>query len=279
MARGSAGPRPERKERRSGGSRDWMPTFRFEEDTENGPRWLEPFFIKRGDSEVPIVVLDQGTNVGVDDKGKKKFKLDYYVRLHFMFDYNGNFKNAVVCSEKSDPRGCPVCDGGNCNKASQFYGVGTILNCTEFYRRARDGEKADSNGKVLVKSKRQLLLIPEQKIDEIDGIISKAGGGRGACFDISRGTEQTSSRIGTTWWPSARMSEQDMLEHFSADAAAYGMTPEEYVEPIDYDKVLRVPSYEELQKVAAALHQEKHGTEAAAKTAPSDLTDEEAVPF
>lgn len=187
------------------------------------------FTVGVGQKDVPIVVLDR--------------TVDYAVRIHPRFKCKGIFGNYAVCISKTDARGCPLCapldqDGG------RWFLCMTVIDRSKWTQ-----PNGKNKGKVYTDN-RKLVLIPNPQVEELQRIGEKVGGWRGAKFDVSRAKEQKSSRIGTTWFPDSKMSEEQMKATFEKAAAEYGLPVEKFLEPLNYDEILKPKSFEELKVIA-----------------------------
>jgi hypothetical protein len=195
---------------------------------------ISPFKVGVGQKDVPVVGLDE--------------KLDYAVRIHPRFKAAGVFGNYAVCISKTDSRGCPL-DAALNEEGGRWFLVGTVIDRSKW---SPPNPSAKNKGKVWTDNRR-LLLIPRPQVEEMEGIVQKVGGFRGAKFFVSRTSEKTSSRIGTTWFPDGKMTEEQMKQAFEKAAANYGMPVEKYIQPFDYDSILKAKPYVELQKIAQEI--------------------------
>lgn len=259
MPRGTAGPRPTKPD---GGGKFRKSSFALTETIDRqrtlksgevvqASRFLGNLWIPRNKKDVPLVVLDHGS------------EFDYHVRLHFNFDYNNDFRNILVCAQHARDEGCAACEV--IPKRSTYYSVATVLNLSTV-NRTIDGQKKP------VSAWRELVFIPERQIDDMDALMKKAGGARGSCFDVSRGDSQMSPRIGSSWWPSGKLTENQMIEMFEEAASDYGLPVEQFIAPVDYEKVLAPLSVEDMAEAAALIKAE-------ADSSSSDSTSGDVIPF
>jgi len=234
--RGTGGePPPANK---GGGGQFRKPAYFFGEKVKGpkGPelKRISPFKVGVGQKDVPVVGLDE--------------KLDYAVRIHPRFKAAGVFGNYAVCISPTDSRGCPL-DAALNEEGGRWFLVGTVIDRSKW---TPPNPSAKNKGKVWTDSRR-LLLIPRPQVEEIEGTVQKVGGFRGSKFLVSRNSEKISSRIGTTWFPDGKMTEEQMKAAFEKAAATYGMPVEKYIQPFDYATILKGKSYDVLQKIAQEI--------------------------
>lgn len=225
------------------------PVYVLEEQVGDGTKKVVPFMIKQGTQDVPVVVLDSND-------------LDYAVLMHSRFKLNGSWSNYVVCTKKSDPKGCPVC--AVAEKPSQWFLCGSLIDRSKWTI-----PNGKNKGQVRT-DQRRLLLITASQVDTMEMIGGKIKTWRGASFDVGRSEDQKSPRIGSNWFFTSHMSEQDILETFEGAAATYGYTPEQYTAPFDYESILKPLSYKELTKIAEEIRAETEGATAAATATSMD---------
>lgn len=234
--RGSGGEPP--PPNNGGGGQFKKPPYFFGEKVkgQKGPelKRVSAFKVGVGQKDVPVVGLD--------------IKLDYAVRLHPRFKAAGMHGNYAVCISKTESRGCPL-DAALNEEGGRWFLVGTVIDRSKW---SPPNPSAKNKGKVWTDSRR-LLLIPRNQVDEIEGVVQKVGGFRGAKFLVTRKSEQISSRIGTTWWPDGKMTEEQMKGAFEKAAANYGLPVEKYIQPFDYDTILKGKPFEVLQKIAQEI--------------------------
>lgn len=216
------------------------PSYFFAEKVEgpDGPtmKKISPFKVAQGKSDVPVVVLDR--------------VVDYAVRIHCRFKARGVFGNYAVCRSKIDDKGCPLDAALNEEHGGRWFLAMTVIDRSTWTQ-----PSGKNKGKVW-RDQRKLVLIPKPAVDEFEKIGEKVDGYRGAKFDVSRGSDQKSSRIGTMWFPDGKLSEDQLLSTFEKAAGEYGLPVEKFIEPIDYDKVLRPKSFEQLEVVAQEIVQD-----------------------
>jgi len=253
--RGSGGSKPAPRDPNSKPSKFRGPAYILSEKVGDNEKKVTPFMVRVGTKSTPVVTLDHG-------------EFDFAVLLHARFKANGSWSNYVVCTKKSDPKGCPVCSVFT-EKPSQWFLCGTLVDRSVWV--IPDGK---NKGKE-ISNQRRLLLVTASQVDQMELIGGKIGGWRGAVFDVGRSTDQKSPRIGSNWFYSAKMTEEDMLELFEPAAAGYGLPVDQYIEPFNYEEILKPKSFEEMTKIAAAIK-----AEGAQELAPaSSVSNEADVPF
>lgn len=219
------------------------------------PKKVGIFTAGVGQKDIPVVVLDR--------------VVDYATRIHPRFKHKGVFGNYAVCISKTDARGCPIDSPLNEDDGRWFLCM-TVVDRSKWTQ-----TMGKQKGRVYTDS-RKLVLIPYGQVEDMQSIGTKVGGWRGAKFDVSRSKDQKSSRIGTTWFPAGTMTEEQMKATFEKPAADYGLPVEKFLEPFDYDQVLKAKSFEELKVIAQEISSdtsavaddsEEPETEAKAETA------------
>lgn len=252
--KGSGGPPPSANG--MGGSRFKKTEYALYEAIAGGKtKKVNPFMLKAGEEDVRVITLDRG-------------EFDTSVRLHTRFKANGNFSNHVVCIAQLDDRGCPLCDV--LEEQAKWFACGSVLdgNKWEIPSGPRKGQ--------VITLQRRLLLVNARQLDTFKKLGSKVGGWHGQEFDVSRSNDEKSARIGTQWFPISKATDAQLLEKVKGIAEAYGLTPEQYIEPFNYEKVLEPLSHEKLTQIANAI---KAGNVAPGASVPAEEENEDSVPF
>jgi hypothetical protein len=248
--KGTGGPPPSP----SGGSRFKKTEYSLYESLASGEKKkVSPFMLKAGQKDVPVVVLDDG------------LEFTHSVRLHTRFKAGPGFNNHVVCLSGVDPRGCPLCEVKD--NLGKWFVCGTVLDGSEWAipKGPRAGE--------IITHQRRLLLVNARQLEEFKDMAKDVEGWRGQQFKVSRNTDEKSSRIGTRWTSKGRLTQEQLIEKFKDVAAKYGMPVEQYVAPINYDKMLEPMSREQLQQIANVL------TANAVIQSVPDMPGDDEVPF
>ena len=252
--KGSGGPPP--SQTGGGGSRFKKLEYALTEPVGANQKKVSPFFLPNG-QEVPVITLDNCE------------MFDTSVRLHTRFKANGVFSNNVVCISQLDERGCPLCavlgDAGR----GKWFACGTVLDGSKW--KIPQGKRKDEE----ITDQRRLLLINPRQLDTFKKLGSKVKGWRGKTFDVSRGEDQKSARIGDMWIPTGGLTEEQLLERVAKTAAAYGLTAEQYIQPLPYDKVLAPLSFEKLTQIANSIK----ATDGGAPAATPGVASDEEIPF
>jgi len=295
---GSGGPPPSQV--RSKGGAGIYPgqkpfSFGLYEVLNNGKRKkIGLFRVNQGESKVPVVFLDEA---------KPEIEAAPSIRVHDGFKYGGKYGNLVLCVSHR-PGGCQLDKAlerehkcfPNCkqpcpkiDKMESVRGswrwVASVIKMKPF--KLTVGPNA---GKTL-HYQRSLLLVPDSQYDEFMAYreqFEEEGGLRGKVFHVRRKGDQRSSKIGTTWAPVGKMTDEEMMEKFEDAAADYGLTAEEYCRPFNYEDVLKELSDDEIAQAAKWIAGERgislDGSSSSAapaiKTAETDEEeDADEVPF
>lgn len=253
--KGSGGPPPSASN--GGGSRFKKSELALYETVNGAQKKVNLFFLPNG-AEVSVTTLDSGE------------MFDTSVRLHTRFKANGTFSNNAVCISQLDSRGCPLCDVLGEQGKGKWFACGTLLDGSKW--EIPDGKR---KGEVITNQRRLLLINPRQ-LDTFKKLGSKVKGWRGKTFDVSRGTDQKSARIGDMWIPTGALTEDQMKEQFAKAATAYGLPVEQYIQPLPYDKVLTPFSYEKLLQLANAIKATGGGLPVVSGTGTAE---EDEIPF
>ena len=253
---GDGGPPPESRSGSGGGGRN-DPMFGFSEKVtkvgrDGKPKTfdkrLKPWKLRAGDKNKPCLVLDP--------KGSR-----YTVTLHDFTGPDGKYGSLVRCIARSDERGCPLCQaladkreatGNDRIKAEpRWYWVLTAIDQQKYvFNEGTKDEKTYTN-------LRRMVLVTEQQYPDMSSLEDKEPSGwRGRTFSVDRAEDSKSYKIGTQWYPTNAgnpKSNEEMIEEFTQVAADYGITVEQFTNPIDYDLALKAPTYEEMVKIAAQV--------------------------
>jgi hypothetical protein len=242
--------------------------FRFYEKLANGKNKSVNFIsLDKGENDCPILILDEAP------PGGDEWQPSVYI--HERFGFNGSWNNYAVCRCKT-PEGClldvalqephshaPWCKvpqnedspgEGECDKLGKpqprrgswrFVATGLKLKPYTF-------EKGKNKGKT-IPYQRGLILAPEDQYKTLLTYRKAWGGLRGRLFHASRGNGQFAARIGETWNPAPDeevWTDEKMMEKFADAAANYGLSVEDYIRPMDYEKILKLPSVTEMAEIA-----------------------------
>ena len=220
--------------------------FHLYEEFDSGVKRIKTFFIFPG-NKTSVVTLDKGD-------------LGYNLLLHSRFWFEGSYDNYAACRNHVDSKGCPLCDQiGD----PTWFMVSTCIDRTEFI------PDEGRNKGVVYKDNRRIMLITrgkvpsfEQMSDELEEDGGVGGDYRGYQLRVRRdapikskdGRDQIKSpRIGSAHIPTRRLSEERMLEEFEVTAVRKGITPEEYIQSADYNKLFAPYSYEAMLELAEDL--------------------------
>ena len=199
---------------------------------------IKPFYIYYGERK-NVVMLDKGND-------------SYSIMVHARFFYNKKFDNYAICRAKVDSKGCPLCDQVG---DPSWFTVKTLIDRSVFV--PKDGQ---NKGKEYTDFRR-LLLIPRACIEtffelEDDPEEGVNGDWRGMIVKVRRASKESnnkSPRIGGSWSPRSRMSEEDMITAFESIATEKEVPVENYISPVNYDEVFNPYDYESMLSLAEEL--------------------------
>jgi hypothetical protein len=231
------------------------------------PKMVKSLKLRAGTKNQPILTLDDFQNM---DDG-------YSVNLH-MFELRGTKDNIVICPKtEADPRPCPVCEV--LNKDPSWYVVLTGIDRTKWTFDRKD-KKTGVMGKVTYTDLRRLILVTQTWTQRMTTNAERAKGWRGSLFEVSRseptkemrnGQERVnwkdSPRIGDVWYFTEKFDEEKLKAEFEKRAAEYGMPVERFIQPLDYDVLLKSKSHQELLQVANDIKSDGSAVKAPEATA------------
>jgi len=228
-------------------------------ETKSYPRRVKLWYLPPGAKDKPCTVLDR--------KGDR-----YTVLVHEFVGPDGKTKPKcmVRCIAKKElEKGCPICEA--LGQEGRWFWALTGIDGSKF-----TPDKGQNKGNVYTNFRR-LILITSQHYEYMRDIEGKGDEGwRGRRFDVSRDVDTKSPKIGNLWYPNAKkgiVTDEEMLSEFEEAAGTYGLPAERFSEPFDYDRVLKAPTFEEAQKIAAAIK----GTTADGVTVPEG--DQQSISF
>lgn len=229
-----------------------MPVYKLEETVtgnDNAPRlkMVKALKLRPGVKNQPILTLDDF----------EKMEEGYSINLH-MFNLRGTKDNIVVCPKTADdPRPCPVCEVLNKDPSWYVCLTGIDRNKYTFDDRKNKGQT------VTYTDLRRLILITQTWTQRMDANAERAKGWRGSLFEVTRsepvkemrnGEERVSfkdsPRIGDVWYFTEKYDEEKLKAEFEKAAATYGLPVEKFIQPFDYDTLLKPKSWDQLEKIA-----------------------------
>lgn len=222
------------------------------------PKRVKPWYLPPGAKDKPCTVLDH--------KGDR-----YTLTIHEFVGPDGKQKPKcmVRCIARVNlEKGCPLCDA--LGQEGRWFWALTAIDGSRF-----TPDKGQNAGKVY-SNFRRLILVTSQGYEEMIVLEDKGDTGwRLRRFDVTRGVDTKTPKIGNTWFPAdpPRRTDEEMLRECEEAAGIYGIPVEQYIEPLDYNAVLRAPTYEEAEKIAAAIK----GTASGGATVPAG--DEKTISF
>lgn len=218
----------------------------------------------KGKGGAPELKLVRGLKINIDERDRPVVTLDsitslddcYTCNLH-VFNLRGTKDNMVVCPKtEADPRPCPICLV--LNKAPSWFACLTGID------RSKWSPPEGKNKDIVYTDNRRLVLISQTRKPPMQLIIEKAKGVRGRKWDISRSKpeEETrrdgskglsfknSPRIGDLWFNTGVMTEEEMKKEFEQAASKYGLALEQFVQPFDYEFMLKPKDNKQLVAIA-----------------------------
>jgi len=204
------------------------------------PKMVKSLKLRAGTKNQPILTLDDFQNM---DDG-------YSVNLH-MFELRG----------------------------TKGYVVLTGIDRTKWTFDRKD-KKTGVMGKVTYTDLRRLILVTQTWTQRMTTNAERAKGWRGSLFEVSRseptkemrnGQERVnwkdSPRIGDVWYFTEKFDEEKLKAEFEKRAAEYGMPVERFIQPLDYDVLLKSKSHQELLQVANDIKSDGSAVKAPEATA------------
>ena len=252
---GDGGPPPERGGGGGGGSND-DPMFSLYEaitktnkdgEVKTFKKRIKTFFVAKKTKDKPILMLDRG----VEDR--------FVCMIHEFKGPDGKLGSIVRCVSKAYPeKGCPFCDAIEVFKERStdkyLKSKSSWVWCLTGIDRSKWTPDEGKNKGVCYSDFRRLVLVTSQQYEDMATVEQKdTAGWRGRVFDVSRSDEQMSYKIGTQWYPSVKMTDEEMIAEFGERAEEYGLTVEQFIEPFVYEEMLKLYSYEEAVKLAAKI--------------------------
>lgn len=210
----------------------------------SGNAWR--YYIKVGtqhDSE-----KDGPTVTVLDGNLREDGKLDIpVVREHEVRRPNAQPQHFVCLSDIGDGS-CPLCDAAD-DENRLFYRVLGFLTVIDHSTHII--KNGPNKGKSIVNDKK-LLACSQSDMERLQKIATKCGGLAGVQFEVSRGEESRSPRIGDTWWP------LNADDHATPEEIreAYGETDKDgkltdkgkaIADPLDYEEALNFLDAAELR--------------------------------
>jgi len=279
MAYRGAGAPPPKGAGFGGGFKNSKPVYHLSEKVKG----------KGGALELKLV---RGLKINIDERDRPVVTLDpivdlkdaYTTNLH-VFNLRGTKDNMVVCPKtEADPRPCPICSV--LNKAPSWFACITCIDRSKWS--PPDGKNKD----IVYTDNRRLALITQTGAPKMSINAEKAKGWRGTKWDISRskpGEEmgrdgkmrlsfKDSPRIGDLWFFTGKLSEEEMKKEFEKPAAAYGLALEAFVQPFDYDFLLKPKDHKQLQAIANDIKDDPTALKDNASGGASATGDEDASP-
>jgi len=254
MAQRGAGAPPPR--RSGGGGGNDKAVYHLSETcsgSNNEPRlqMVKSLKLRAGTKNQPILTLDDFQNM---DDG-------YSINIH-MFNLRGTKDNIVVCPKTAaDPRPCPVCEV--LNKDPSWFVALTAIDRNKYtFERVKDGKKSS----VTYTDLRRIVLVTQTWLQRMTTNAERGKGWRGSLFEVSRseplvteesGVKKTnwkdSPRIGDVWYFVEKYDEEKLKSEFEKRAADYGLPVERFVQPLNYDVLLKAKSHDQLLQIAADI--------------------------
>lgn len=216
---------------------------------------VSTFKLSPGEKNVPFVILDAAR---VADEN-----LTY--KIHENIKFGGSFSNMVLCNNHL-PEGClldkvlekPHTCFTKCKQPCKL--IGTKVPMPGTWKWVVSGlkmkpftfEKGAMAGKTIA-VQRCLLLVGNKQFDTFNAFretFDAQGGLRGMTFIVSRSNDQRSPKIGETWIPTVRVSDEDLVTKCATSADFYGLPVEDFIRPFDYESVFRHLTTSEMASAA-----------------------------
>lgn len=260
---GAGGPPPAKISSPGGGGGKW-PRFGFSEkvqgkDKQTGKptmydRRVFAWKLNPGESDRQILILDP--------PGKEN---RFSLYLHEFTAPDGRFGSRLASIHRQDPQGDPL------NEAlGEEPGWAWALTGIDL-QRYTNTEKPD----VVYGFKRTLVLVRDRQKETFLTMEKMGDGLRGRIFKVSRESDKQSPKIGTSWDPIERLSEDQMRERFASDAEQYGIPIEKFVAPFNYREMFKPFSRAQLVQIANEITEWKKSKEGVQVA----TADDEAIPF
>lgn len=255
--RGDGGPPPEKG---SGGGNFDDPMFSIYEDIQKPnkegeiktvKKRVKTWTVPKGGKDKPILMLDR------NDQDR------FACMIHEFKGPDGKLGSIVRCVSKAYPdKGCPFCEAIEvlAEKSTDRYPPRAkpswVWCLTGIDRSKFIPDEGKNKGKVYTDFRR-LVMVTSKQYEDMSSLEEKEPGGwRGRTFDVSRSDENFAPKIGSQWYPTNPgnpMTDEDLHAEFAERAKDYGLTPEQFCEPFDYEKLLPLYSYEEACALAAKI--------------------------
>lgn len=277
MAHRGAGAPPPRT-RGGGGSND-KPVYHLSEpiSTKNGPqlKMVKALKLRAGTKNQPILTLD---DIKTMDDG-------YSINIH-MFNLRGTKDNIVVCPKtEADPRPCPVCEV--LNKDPSWYVCLSGIDRQKYtFKRKKDGKESE----VTYTDLRRLILVTSTWTQRMTAN-ARDKSFRGGLFEVSRSEPvetfengqkkvswKDSPRIGDVWYRSEDYDEERMKAEFEKRAAQYGIPVEKFIQPFNYESMLKPKSHQELLHIANDIKNDGSAVKQPDDSGDSSVNDTVAAP-
>ena len=171
---------------------------------------------------------------------------------------DGDWRNWFPCLQRHDERGCPLCDPvieNRAYKAGLFAGV-------ELCSYTRRDNTVVRNPRTIITAKTERSMFFDKKNTD-------KGGLRGTEWKVSRLSEKAPS-IGDDWEFQRKWTEEEILRELG----------EEKAKPFDWASYLKLPTYDELDRIANSIRRAKNVNEKRSdESVPAATSDSEEVPF
>lgn len=228
----------------------YEPTTKTTKDGKPISKRIKTWYIKPGAKDRPCIILDRGNSPR------------YSLKLHEFTGPDGKRGSMLrAISQTEEARGDPVEEA--LDKEPRWFWALTAIDLSEFT------PTTGKNAGTTYSHFRRLVLINKYQYNDMLGIEEKdPEGWRGRKFAVSRDDDPKSYKIGTLWYPDGKLDEDEMKAECAKAAESYGLPVEEFIEPYDYEKLLKAPTYEEAVKIAAQIK----GTAAGGSEVPAGDT-------
>lgn len=163
----------------------------------------------------------------------------------------GKMPDYYVCL--SDETGeCPICEHFADDEKPNYYRLLSFLTVLD--HRDHTIKNGPNRGKT-IKGGKKLLALTGQDLEMLQKHATRFGGLRGVQFEVTRGKEQRSAKIGDNWYPlnGKEPASEDEIREAYGDLAEEGV---DIAEPLQYDEVLNFLTAPELNSLGFGTERE-----------------------
>lgn len=260
---GAGGPPPAKIHSPGGGGGKW-PRFGFSEKVNGKDKQTgKPTTYDRRIFTWKLSVGERDRQILLLDAPGKENRFSLY--LHEFVAPDGKFGSRLASIHRQDPLGDPLNEALGEEPGWAWALTGIDLQSYT------NPEKPD----VVYGFKRTLVLVRDRQKGEFLTMEKMGEGLRGRIFSVSRADDKQSAKIGTTWDPVERLTEEQMRERFAKDAEEYGLPLDRFLQPFAYKEMFKPFDRAKLLVIANEIKEWKKAKEGVQVA----TADDEAVPF